>query len=166
VLYYTLEKATDIDYLMPSQDQLELDARLKREKSLSAGRDVVTLDKERVFIPAKQRRRLAVHLHYPVTETDSSRIAEGAGQTNIEGGTGGTGPTLVTTTVAFHATNQKGDFECLALALSSSSGSAGRGIFSVNAIYSSGSQRLGRFGAWIAPLYRHTDNGYHILGKD
>lgn len=69
---------------------------------------------------------------------DASRLAEGAGQTIIEGGTGGTSPTPVTTTVAFHATNLGGDFECLALAPPSPSGSAGSGIFSVNAMYVTG----------------------------
>jgi hypothetical protein len=68
VLYYALENTTDIDYLMPSQEQIELDARLKREKSLSAGGDNLTLGKERIFIPPKQGKRLAFHFHYPVTE--------------------------------------------------------------------------------------------------
>jgi hypothetical protein len=44
----------------------------------------------------------------------------------------------VTTTVAFHATNQGGDFECLAFIPPSSSG-AGSGDFSVNAMYVTGS---------------------------
>jgi hypothetical protein len=48
--------------------QIELDARLKREKTLSAGGDDLTLGKERIFIPPKQRKRLAFHFHYPVTE--------------------------------------------------------------------------------------------------
>ena len=44
---------------------MELDGKLKTEKSLT-GVDGVTLDSERVFIPVKQRRRVGVHLHYPV----------------------------------------------------------------------------------------------------
>lgn len=67
VLYYTLENTTDVDYHSP-QEQLEVDGRLKREKSLTGG-SLVTLDKEPVFIPAKQRRRFSVHVHYPVKET-------------------------------------------------------------------------------------------------
>ena len=68
----------------------------------------------------------------------SSHVVEGAGQTMIEGGTGGTSPAPVTTTVAFHATNLGGDFECLALAPGAPSGSVGSGIFSVNAMYVTG----------------------------
>jgi hypothetical protein len=52
---------------MPPQEQLELDGRLKREKSLVAS-GIETLDEEHVFIPAKQRRRFDVNLHYPVTD--------------------------------------------------------------------------------------------------
>jgi hypothetical protein len=69
VFYYTLENMTDIDYYMPPLDQLELDGRLKRERSITSTRGLVTLDNDRVFIPAKQRRRLVVHLHYPVKES-------------------------------------------------------------------------------------------------
>jgi hypothetical protein len=46
----------------------------------------------------------------------AAQRAEGAGRTIIQGGTGGTAPTPVTTLVAFHASNNSGDFECLALA--------------------------------------------------
>jgi hypothetical protein len=60
ILHYTLENTTDHDYHMPPKEQLELDARLKRERSLSGGSSLNTLDKDPVFIPAKQRRRFDV----------------------------------------------------------------------------------------------------------
>ena|SRR5258708_33335875 len=68
ILYYTLENTTGIDYYLPPREQLEVDGRLQREKSLSRSSNLVTLDKEQVFIPAKQRKRFGLHLHYPVTE--------------------------------------------------------------------------------------------------
>jgi len=61
----------------------------------------------------------------------------GAGKTIIEGGTGGTTPLPVITTVAFHAAGSGGDFECLAFVPPSPSG-AGSGNFSVNAMYVTG----------------------------
>lgn len=67
----------------------------------------------------------------------STMSAYGAGKTIIEGGTGGTTPVPVTTTVAFHADANGGDFECLALAPASASG-GGSGDFSVNAMYVTG----------------------------
>lgn len=67
----------------------------------------------------------------------SGPIAEGAGKTIIEGGTGGSTPIPVTTTVAFHATSHSGDFECLAFVPPSASG-PGSGDFSVNAMYVTG----------------------------
>jgi hypothetical protein len=69
VVYYTLENTTDVDYHMPPQDQLEVDGRLKLEKSLtlpltsSRGSSLLKLDEEQVFIPAKQRRWFVVHLN-------------------------------------------------------------------------------------------------------
>lgn len=69
VIYYTLENTTDIDYHMPPQEQLEVDGRLKAEKSLTLpltsdrGSSLLKLDKEQVFIPAKQRRWFTVHLN-------------------------------------------------------------------------------------------------------
>ncbi|MGO9094051.1 MAG: hypothetical protein ACLQGV_02415 [Bryobacteraceae bacterium] len=66
VLYYTLENTTEIDYRMPAEEQIEVDGRLKREKSLTSGSLHLPLDKEPVFIPSGQRRRFAVHLHYPM----------------------------------------------------------------------------------------------------
>ena len=63
--------------------------------------------------------------------------AAGAGRTIIEGGTGGTSPLPVTTTVAFHATGNGGDFECLALAPPTPTG-AGSGTFTTNAMYVTG----------------------------
>lgn len=68
----------------------------------------------------------------------SGPVAEGAGRTIIAGGTGGSTPIPVTTTVAFHATNHGGDFECLAFVPPSASGPAS-GDFSVNAMYVTGS---------------------------
>ncbi len=61
----------------------------------------------------------------------------GAGRTIIEGGTGGTSPLPVTTTVAFHADAQGGDFECLALLPSHPTG-AGSGEFDMNVMYVTG----------------------------
>ena len=63
--------------------------------------------------------------------------AAGAGRTIIEGGTGGMSPLPVTTTVAFHATGNEGDFECLALAPPTPAG-AGSGTFTTNAMYVTG----------------------------
>jgi hypothetical protein len=63
--------------------------------------------------------------------------AAGAGTTIIEGGTGGTSPVPVTTTVGFHATGKGGDFECLALAPPQPTG-AGSGAFTTNAMYVTG----------------------------
>lgn len=57
----------------------------------------------------------------------------GAGKTIIEGGTGGASPVPVETVLAFHATSSGGDFECLALAPGTESGS-----FEVNAMYVTG----------------------------
>src|SRR5438874_10917542 len=61
----------------------------------------------------------------------------GAGKTIIEGGTGGAAPIPVTTTVAFHADAQGGDFECLALAPPVATGRSS-GQFSVNVMYVTG----------------------------
>jgi hypothetical protein len=80
-----------------------------------------------------------------VTQTASARSttraahhgAAGAGRTIIEGGTGGTSPLPVTTTVAFHAAGNGGDFECLALAPPTPTG-AGSGTFTTNAMYVTG----------------------------
>ncbi len=69
ILHYTLENTTDIDYHMPPQEQLELDGRLKREKSLTGSSGTVTLDKEQVFIPARQRRLFNLNLIYTGTES-------------------------------------------------------------------------------------------------
>jgi hypothetical protein len=69
ILHYTLENTTDVDYHMPPQEQLELDGRLKREKSLTATRDVATLDKGQVFIPANQRRLFNLNLIYAGSES-------------------------------------------------------------------------------------------------
>jgi hypothetical protein len=64
--------------------------------------------------------------------------ASGAGKTIIQGGTGGSAPTPVLTTLAFHANARGGDFECLALVPATSSGKAGSGDFDVNAMYVTG----------------------------
>jgi len=61
----------------------------------------------------------------------------GAGRTIIEGGTGGTSPLPVTTTVAFHADAQGGDFECLAFLPSQATG-PGSGEFDMNVMYVTG----------------------------
>ena len=41
---------------------------------------LVTLNKEQVFIPAKQRRRFAIHLLYPVTESFGADLKTKEGQ--------------------------------------------------------------------------------------
>jgi hypothetical protein len=69
VLYYTLENTTDIDYHVPPQEQLVIDLWLKREKSLMGSGDLVRLDHDTAFVPAKQRAQLCVHLRYPMTAT-------------------------------------------------------------------------------------------------
>jgi hypothetical protein len=66
----------------------------------------------------------------------SDRVA-GAGKTITEGGTGGATPLPVTSLVAFHASAQGGDFECLALAPPQATG-PGSGQFTVNAMYVTG----------------------------
>jgi hypothetical protein len=71
------------------------------------------------------------------TAHDGGDRVAGAGKTIIEGGTGGATPSPVTTLVAFHATAQGGDFECLALAPPQASG-PGSGEFTVNAMYVTG----------------------------
>ncbi len=63
-VYYDLENTTQNDYYLPPRGQLQLAERLRRENSLSDGRHFA-LDEEPIFIPAKQRRRIAVHLFYP-----------------------------------------------------------------------------------------------------
>jgi uncharacterized protein with beta-barrel porin domain len=70
----------------------------------------------------------------------AAQRAEGAGRTIIQGGTGGTAPTPVTTLVAFHAGNGSGDFECLALAPPRPTG-PGSGEFTTNVMYVTGSVR-------------------------
>jgi hypothetical protein len=68
---------------------------------------------------------------------DNNLRVSGAGRTIIEGGTGGTTPVPVITTVAFHANPHGGDFECLALVPSPTTG-PGSGEFTVNAMYVTG----------------------------
>ena len=67
VLYYTLENTTDLDYRMPHQDQLEINSRLRRENSLSGGKGL-TVDSQDTFIPARQRKRFAIHVAYPMND--------------------------------------------------------------------------------------------------
>lgn len=66
VLYYTLENTTEADYRTPKKDQLEINGRLRRENSLSAGGSLISIDEDENFLPPKQRRRFAVHLGYPM----------------------------------------------------------------------------------------------------
>lgn len=66
VMYYTLENKTDFDYRMPARNQIEFNAKLKRENSLSANSQLLSLDEQPVFLPANQRVRISVHLRYPV----------------------------------------------------------------------------------------------------
>jgi len=79
------------------------------------------------------------------TALGDSSIARGAGKTIIEGGTGASGGFVpVITTVAFHAERKDGvvtgAFECLAFAPLFASG-ADSGVFSVNAMYVTGTVR-------------------------
>src|SRR5438874_8824790 len=69
-----------------------------------------------------------------VGETGKHNRVSGAGKTIIEGGTGGATPVPVTTLVAFHADEDGGDFECLALAPAR----ANSGEFTENAMYVTG----------------------------
>jgi hypothetical protein len=71
------------------------------------------------------------------TGHDAGERVAGAGKTIIEGGTGGAAPSPVTTLLAFHASAQGGDFECLALASPQATG-PGSGEFTVNAMYVTG----------------------------
>ena len=74
----------------------------------------------------------------PGADSQSTTIARGAGTTIIQGGTGGTTPLPVITTLAFHAEQAggvvTGDFECLARAPASS----GSAEFTANAMYVTG----------------------------
>jgi hypothetical protein len=66
------------------------------------------------------------------------RSVQGAGTTIVEGGTGPTTFTPMTTKVAFHWKNGAGRFECLALAPSAEAGSPGSGTFDTNVMYVTG----------------------------
>ena len=66
------------------------------------------------------------------------RSVQGAGTTIVEGGTGPTTFTPITTKVAFHWSNGAGQFECLALAPSAEAGSPGSGTFDTNIMYVTG----------------------------
>jgi hypothetical protein len=66
VFYYTLENTTDFDYRMPSRDQLQLSGKLKEERSLTTNDQLLTLDDHPIFLPAKQRMRIGIHLQYGV----------------------------------------------------------------------------------------------------
>jgi hypothetical protein len=75
------------------------------------------------------------------SDPQSATIARGAGTTIIQGGTGGSSPVPVLTTLAFHAERQggavTGAFECLARAPASGTGT-GSADFVVNAMYVTG----------------------------
>ena len=100
-----------------------------------------------IALPHDRRWLLgAVGVFVFVLATSSSSPAEthpsvvrvaGAGHTLIEGGTGGHTPQPVTTLLAFHATPQGGDFECLALAPDTTRG-ADSGAFETNVMYVTG----------------------------
>jgi hypothetical protein len=79
---------------------------------------------------------LGVSRTQATAESDGHQVS-GAGRTIIEGGTGGSAPQPVITTVAFHADRHGGDFECLALVPANATGN-GSGEFSVNAMYVTG----------------------------
>jgi hypothetical protein len=67
-MYYTLENKTDSDYRMPQREQIELNAKLKRENSLSASDQFLSLDERPIFLPSNQRVRTSIHLRYPVNK--------------------------------------------------------------------------------------------------
>jgi len=69
---------------------------------------------------------------------DGDHQVAGAGKTIIEGGTGAPAYIPVTTVLAFHASGQGGDFECLALAPPTASGAPESGEFEINAMYVTG----------------------------
>src|SRR4029077_15518566 len=58
-------------------------------------------------------------------ESNSHVLVSGAGRTIIEGGSGGSSPVPVMTVLAFPATSQGGDFECLALSPAPAPGAGG-----------------------------------------
>ena len=86
-----------------------------------------------------------------VGEAAKQGHVSGAGKTIIEGGTGGTSPLPVTTTVAFHADAQGGDFECLAFLPSHATG-AGSGEFDMNVMYVTGKVTSLEIGNGVATL--------------
>jgi hypothetical protein len=86
-----------------------------------------------------------------VGEAAKHARVSGAGRTIIEGGTGGSSPLPVTTTVAFHADAQGGDFECLAFLPSHATG-AGSGEFDENVMYVTGKVSSLEIGNGVATL--------------
>jgi hypothetical protein len=79
---------------------------------------------------------LGITRGHATAESNDHQVS-GAGRTIIDGGTGGSAPQPVVTTVAFHADSHGGDFECLALVPATATGS-GSGEFTVNAMYVTG----------------------------
>jgi hypothetical protein len=108
-------------------------------RSASSGHSILSLRSKRVLSGLVVMMLVAIAVRpfqSPVAAAFRGGVS-GAGKTIIEGGTGGTTPLPVETTVAFHATNDGGDFECLAFVPPLPSG-VGSGNFSVNAMYVSG----------------------------
>jgi hypothetical protein len=66
VFYYTLENTTDFDYRIPQRDQFQLTGKLARENSLTGDDQNLTLGGEPLFLPAKQRVRVGIHLGFGV----------------------------------------------------------------------------------------------------
>ena len=83
-LYYTLLNATDADYTLPTANDIVINGLLKKENSLSGGSDLLVItNAEDIFIPPRQRRRLALNLQYPlqtkeVINNDNERVVVAA----------------------------------------------------------------------------------------
>ena len=71
--------------------------------------------------------------------TSGASSVSGAGTSLIEGGTGAPSFHPVETIFAFHWSDGKGHFECLALTPSAPPGAAGSGNFNTNVMYVTGS---------------------------
>ena len=103
---------------------------------------MITTTLSRTMITVLSAVLVLVTLPIPVrADSKEEIIAQGGGTTIIEGGTGGTTPVPVLTTVAFHVRRAgktvTGAFECLARAPESSNGSHSA-QFTVNAMYVTG----------------------------
>jgi len=79
IVEYVLENTTNFDYRLSNGDSFHINASLKEEKSLAESGDV-TLELP-LFVPAKTRARILIHLPYPYTgqakqPTDNAEIEQ------------------------------------------------------------------------------------------